>query len=154
SAYADLLSGVAAAGFVVVAPQSGPTRATVTVQDVDDEGVVTGEHTEELTSFDAQRVDVLSAIDAATALSAADGPLHGMVASTKVGVIGHSDGGIVAAEAAFDDSFADNRIGAAVILSGAREGSGDWFPAGSPPLLAVHGDADDVNPFSSSTDLY
>jgi fermentation-respiration switch protein FrsA (DUF1100 family) len=49
----------------------------------------------------------------------------------------------------------DPRITAAVILSGARDDfGGPWFPSGSPALLAIHGDADGVNPFGASQTLY
>ncbi len=41
------------------------------------------------------------------------------------------------------------------VLSGARgDFGGTWFPSGGPALLAVHGDADTVNPFASSQTLY
>ena len=31
---------------------------------------------------------------------------------------------------------------------------GSWFTTASPPLLAIHGDADDVNPYWSSEQLF
>ena len=47
------------------------------------------------------------------------------------------------------------RVGAAVILSGAAVMySGSWFTTASPPLLAIHGDADEVNPYWSSEQLF
>ena len=51
--------------------------------------------------------------------------------------------------------MADPRIGAAVILSGAEARyPGSWFTTASSPLLAIHGDSDEVNPYSSSEQLY
>jgi predicted esterase len=46
--------------------------------------------------------------------------LADLIADTKVGVIGHSDGAVTAAGVAFNDDAADPRIGAAVTLSGAE----------------------------------
>jgi len=99
--------------------------------------------------------DVSFVISAVLDLARADGPLRGAVRDGPVGVIGHSDGGITAAGVAFASRMRDGRVGAAVVLSGARgDFGGAWFPVGSPALLAVHGDADAVNPFSSSQSLY
>ena len=42
-----------------------------------------------------------------------------------------------------------------MILSGAAMMySGSWFTTASPPLLAIHGDADEVNPYWSSEQLF
>jgi hypothetical protein len=73
----------------------------------------------------------------------------------RVGIVGHSDGGVTAGAVAFASQIRDTRIGAAVLLSGARNDfGGAWFPAGSPALLAIHGDADGVNPFGASQTIY
>ena len=79
-----------------------------------------------------------------------------MVNSTApVGVVGHSDGGVTAAAVAYNDAVADSRIGAAVVLSGAEIAyPGGWFTRQSPPLLAIHGDADEVNPYWASEQLF
>lgn len=69
--------------------------------------------------------------------------------------MGHSDGGVTAADVAFDSSVRDSRISAAVILSGAiGDIPGTWFPSGSPALLAVHATDDEINPYESSQDLF
>ena len=78
-----------------------------------------------------------------------------MIAPGPVGVIGHSDGGITAAAVAYNAGVADHRVGAAVILSGAEiMYDGPWFTTASPPLLAIHGDADAVNPYWASEQLF
>ncbi len=79
----------------------------------------------------------------------------GAIAPTKVGVIGHSDGGVTAAAVAYNSSVADPRVGAAVVLSGAEARyDGTWFTTQSPPLLAIHGTDDEVNPIASSQQLF
>ena len=73
-------------------------------------------------------------------------------------MIGHSDGAVTAAGVGFNDDAADPRVGAVVTLSGAEA----FFPgavvrgsaADSPALLAVHGTADEINPFAASQTLF
>jgi fermentation-respiration switch protein FrsA (DUF1100 family) len=142
AAYAVLLDDLAAAGYVVAAPEL-PVTSTAYGDDVGDR------------EPDAQVADVSFVISSVLGLAAGDSPLHGVVRDGPVAVIGHSDGGITAAAAAFASRVRDARVAAAVVLSGARDDfGGTWFPAGGPALLAVHGDADMVNPFASSQTLY
>src|SRR5262249_12125582 len=102
-----------------------------------------------------QRLDLVSSIDAVTAMGRQAGPLQGVVAATKVGVMGHSDGGIVAAALGFSTDAADPRVGADVVIAGDYGYfGGPWFPDGSPPLLAIHGDADTVNSFATSARMF
>jgi hypothetical protein len=142
AAYTSLLDALAASGYVVAAPEfpltstalPGPVGARDAAEQVNDLSFV---------------------IDAVQHLGASDSPLRGVVAGGPVGVVGHSDGGITAAAIGFAAEARDERVGAAVILSGARGGfGGTWFPAGSPALLALHGYADAVNGFSASSAMY
>jgi fermentation-respiration switch protein FrsA (DUF1100 family) len=74
--------------------------------------------------------------------------LSHMIDFRRIAVAGQSDGGDTALAAAFDPSVRDRRIQAAVILSGAEDPFAPAFtmsPAG-PPLLAIQGTADTVNP--------
>jgi predicted dienelactone hydrolase len=142
-AYGPLLDGIAAAGFVVVAPEF-PFTSTAYGGDLGGRDV------------EAQVDDVRHAISAVRDLAHATGsPLEGLVNDGRVGVVGHSDGGVTAGAVAFASQVRDARIGAAVLLSGARNDfGGSWFTAGAPALLAIHGDADGVNPFGASQTLY
>jgi len=82
-------------------------------------------------------------------------PLAALALAPPIAAAGHSDGGVTAAGLAGNACCADPRVGAAVILSGAlAHFPGGWFTSVSPPLLAVHGDADEVNPLSSSVGVY
>lgn len=183
--YSDLLSELSARGYVVVAPQSPPTRFSAPVEveptafgpspasgpvavtvgfrtaegdggEPEPEGP--GEPGPEYTTlynFQTQHDDVVSAIDAAIDLSVGEGELHGLVDSTRIAVAGHSDGGVTAAAVAYNTAVGDARVRAAVILSGSYGYfGGSWFPEFSPPLLAVHGTDDGVNPFSSSEEIF
>lgn len=137
--YSAMDREIAAAGFIVAAPSfphtssvSGPLNRSDVVN---------------------QPADLAFLIDQFTATPPA--LLAGHVALTKVGVVGHSDGGVTAAGIAFNSCCADPRVGAAAVLSGAELFfGGSWFPPGSPPLLAVHGAADEVNPFGASQRLF
>ena len=142
--YAHLLQAWAAAGYVVAAPvfplanpsaPGGPTEADLANEPAD-------------LSF------VISSLDAESA--GAGTPLQGMVDPARTAVAGQSDGGIAAFGAAFNSRLRDPRVGAAMILSGAElsGAGGSSFPAGSPPLLAVQGTADTINPREVSERLY
>jgi fermentation-respiration switch protein FrsA (DUF1100 family) len=62
---------------------------------------------------------------------------------------------VTAAGVAANSCCADPRVGAAVILSGALSRfPGAWFTTAAPPVLVVHGDADEVNPVSSSEGVF
>jgi pimeloyl-ACP methyl ester carboxylesterase len=142
AAYGALLDDLAAVGYVVAAPEL-PVTSTA-------HGAAVGPR-----EPGAQVADVAFVISSVVALAASDGPLRGSVRAGPVVVMGHSDGGITAAATAFASGVRDERVGAAVVLSGARSDVGaPWFPAGSPALLAVHGDTDTVNPFAASQSLY
>ncbi len=144
SIYARLLRAWAAAGYVVAAPYfplsnqyapGGPNESDLINQPGDMSYVIT-------------RVLAGSA--------AAHGILAGLVDPRRIAVAGQSDGGSTALAAAYNVHFRDPRIGAAVILSGARiPGVGGYqFPPPSPPLLAVQGTADRLNAPSSTYNYF
>jgi dienelactone hydrolase len=183
--YEPFLAGLASTGYVVAAPRSYATRAYVGGGDVavpapdepapdgpqasalrfvdDDTPPAADEPTDQpadetgptvVFDFDDQRRDLVAVMDV---LLGADAPseVQGHIAPGKVGVIGHSDGGVSAAAVAFNSVVGDGRVGAAVIASGDYGYfGGSWFPEGSPALLALHGDADGINPVSSSVRLF
>jgi pimeloyl-ACP methyl ester carboxylesterase len=137
--YAAMDREIAAAGFIVAAPSFPHTSS---VSGALDRGDVVN-----------QPADLAFLIDQFTATPPAILADH--VGPTKVGVVGHSDGGVTAAGIAFNSCCADPRVGAAAVLSGAELFfGGSWFPPGSPPLLAVHGASDEVNPFAASQRLF
>jgi alpha-beta hydrolase superfamily lysophospholipase len=138
--YAALESDLAARGFVVAAPDfplSSSALDGAPERDVVD-----------------QATDVSFVISAL--LGDASPTVRSEIADTPVAVVGHSDGAVTTAGVAFNDDYADPRVGAAVVLSGAEAFfPGPWFGnAGAPALLAIHGTDDEVNPFAASTTLY
>jgi fermentation-respiration switch protein FrsA (DUF1100 family) len=141
STYEAMEAQLAASGLVVAAPDFPFTSAN---SEWLDRGDVVN-----------QAADVSALITQLTDPATVPAALRGVIAPGPVGVIGHSDGGITAAAVAYNSSVADHRIGAAVILSGAEiMYDGPWFTTASPPLLAIHGDADEVNPYWASEQLF
>jgi pimeloyl-ACP methyl ester carboxylesterase len=138
--YATMEHQLAASGFVVAAPDFPLTSATTS-------------NTLDRNDITNEPGDLSFLITQLLNPTTAPNLLRGAIEDTKVGVIGHSDGGVAAAAVAFNSCCADPRIGAAAILSGAETAFPDpWFTS-TPPLLAVHGTADEVNPFDSSVQL-
>jgi predicted dienelactone hydrolase len=135
--YASLLHDLAADGFVVAAPEF-PMSSTVFGGAPDEYDV----------PDQARDLSFLIA-----AMTGPDAPvsLAEMIAPGPVGVIGHSDGAVTALLAAYAPRYADSRIGAVVAVSGDFDTfGGEWFTTNDPPLLAIHGEYDEINPFESS----
>jgi dienelactone hydrolase len=135
--YARLLDAWAHAGFVVAAPifplgnanaPGGPNESDLVNQPGDMSFVIT----QMLRRFPA-RID-----------------------PHAIAVTGQSDGGDTALAVADDVHFRDPRVGAAIILSGAKiPGVGGFdFPGPRPPLLATQGTEDTINPPSFTHAFY
>jgi fermentation-respiration switch protein FrsA (DUF1100 family) len=141
AAYASLLDAWASAGYVVAAPafpralQGGPL-------DEDDLANEPG--------------DISFVIGRLLSASAAPGLLAGLVDPSRIGVAGHSDGGVAALGVGFNTCCRDRRV-TAVVLGSADEQtfpSGSYFPPGSPPMLVIQGDRDPINPPADSRQLF
>jgi predicted dienelactone hydrolase len=133
--YAPLLDAWARAGFLVAAPlfpvenahaPGGPDERDLVNQPGDVSFVIT------------------QLLAASTRPSSA---LYRTVDAHRIAVAGQSDGGETALAVAYERSYLDSRIRACVVLSGAwLPGEPLLFARGSPPLLAVQGTADRINP--------
>jgi predicted dienelactone hydrolase len=142
SAYAPLLQGLATGGYVVAAPDFPGTSTT-------NAGAANRADTLE------QPADLSFVITSMLAASSSPGLLHGTIDPSEVGESGHSDGGVTAAATAYNTCCIDARIKAATILTGGAFGfDGQWFPAGTPPVMFVHAVADEINPYSASTSMF
>ena len=135
--YSRMLQSWARAGYVVAAPVFPGERAGA--PGGPDEADVVNEPTD--ISF------VISSLLTVSASGAGAGPLNGLIDPGAVAVAGQSDGGEAALAAAYSRRYADPRIRAAIVLSGAEmSGVGGYrFAPGGPALLAAQGTADTFN---------
>lgn len=133
--YRVLLHDIAAAGYVVAAPEfpisgidgSGPPREDDNVNQPAD----------------------LSAVITATAhwASLAGHWLNGTVDVSRIAAVGHSDGGSTVAAMTLDTGYSDTRVTAAVVLAGAEMPmpGGRYGAKATVPLLVEQGDHDPYN---------
>jgi predicted dienelactone hydrolase len=142
AAYAPLLHDLAAGGYVVAAPDFPGTSTA------HPGGAVRSDSLEE-------PADISFVVTSMIGLSSQPGPLAGLVDPDAIGDAGQSDGGVVAAAAAYNTCCIDPRIKASSILTGGAFGfDGQWFPPGTPPVLFVHATADEINPYGASTSMF
>ena len=143
--YGDLLASWASAGYVVAAP-----AFPLSNQDAPggpDAGDVSN-----------QPGDVAVVITRALELSAgAEGrALAGMIDPERIGVAGHSNGGITTAGIIGQTCCHDDRVDAAIIVAGTSQlfpgGTFDW--SRTPPLLIVHGENDTLIPLDEGKRLF
>jgi len=142
--YVRLLDAWTRAGYVVAAP----------VFPLENANAPGGPNEADLIN---QPADMSFVISSLLALSASrHGDLEHLIDPAKVAVAGHSDGGETALAVAYDFGYKDPRVRAAVILSGAKLPGADGFAftPQSPPLLAVQGTADDINPEHFTLEFY
>ncbi len=142
--YLPLLKSWASAGYVVAAPlfpltssvtPGGPDAGDVVNQPKDVSYVIGG---------------VLSAAAATT------GTLAGLVDPNEVGVAGHSNGGVTTLALIANTCCHDPRIKAAVAMAGTTVGipGGVYDDNHTPPVLLVHGTADQLIPYRSAPIFY
>ncbi|HEX2024594.1 MAG TPA: hypothetical protein VHF00_07790 [Acidimicrobiales bacterium] len=134
-----LLRAIASAGYVVAAPDypltsknapGGPQRGTPDMAE--------------------QPADASFVINEVLRLSGdPGGPLSGSVDAARIGAAGHSMGAGVTMGLAYNECCQDRRVKAAVILAGSVPSvyRGVYFRPPSPPILVVHGEADESLPY-------
>ena len=134
STYEDLLTRLAAAGYVVAAPKFPLSSGG-------------GPHTPDAADVVHQPADVSFVITKVLQASRAKrGPLAGMIDPKAIGVAGHSNGGITALGITAHSCCRDRRVKAVAVLSGtpAPYPGGKYSFTDMPPFLAVHGTADEL----------
>ena len=142
--YLPLLTHLAAAGFVVAAPQF-PLTSSATPGGPDAGDVV------------HQPADVSFVVGSMLKRSAGKtGTLAGMVDSHEVGAAGHSNGAITTLGLVGNTCCRDARIKAAAVLSGDMEAfpNGKYDLSDVPPILIVHGTADMLIPYEQGVDSF
>jgi fermentation-respiration switch protein FrsA (DUF1100 family) len=143
--YRNLVRWWAAAGYVVAAP-TFPLSST------------NAPGGPQVNDYRNQPDDVSFVIDEMLRINGdRSHPLAGLVDETRIGVSGHSLGGLTTFGVAFNSCCVDERIKAAVPMSGLRLpfiGS-EYFPTGvDTPVLIIHGDADELVPVTQSHRAY
>jgi len=140
--YSSLLHDIAMGGYVVAAPDFPGTSTAYPGEAVRDDSL-------------NQPGDISFVITSMQQLAQQAGPLQGAIAPDAVGVNGQSDGGVTATAAGWNTCCADPRIKAGAIYTGATFAfEGEWFPPGSPPIMLVHGTADEINGYAASTSMF
>jgi dienelactone hydrolase len=131
SAYGDLLSAWASAGFVVAAPVFPLTNVDVPPVYLD---VLN------------QPADVSFVLTQVLALHTTAGDvLEGQLDTAEVAAAGHSAGAVTTV-GLLNDCCVDERISAAVVLAGTLTGFGPSFARPGVPTLFEHGTSDDTVP--------
>jgi acetyl esterase/lipase len=127
--YAALLDAWAGAGYVVAAPAFPRATAGGPLDEKD---------------LDHQPGDVSFVIGRMLA----SGLFAHVIDPNRIGVAGHSDGGVAALGAGYDTCCVDRRIGADVVMGGDEYNfpGGAYFQTLGPALLVVQADHDVFNP--------
>ena len=143
-AYESLLRSWAAAGYVVAAPRFPLTNGAAAG------GIDAGD-------FQHQPGDMSFVITSMLEASKKDaGPLSGLVSPHGIGVAGHSLGGITTLGIAAHTCCRDARVKAAVALSAdpIPFPTGKFDYAKAPPILLVHGTADQAIAYDASVEVF
>lgn len=140
--YRRLLRAWAAAGYLVAAP----------VFPLGNANAPGGPDENDIVNQPRDMSFVITRLLAASA--SAGSPLHGLVERSRIAVAGQSDGAETAFAAAYERPWRDSRVRAAVVLSGAELGRHVPLVSHAPPLLAVQGTADHINPAVYTFDLF
>ena len=134
-----MLTRLAAAGFVVAAPAFPLSKRDAP-----------GGHTS--ADYHQQPADMRFVLD--NVLAGRVGPVPA-VDGGRVAVVGHSLGAITVLGLTQNTCCHDDRIKAAVAISGTQaQWDGTWYQPPTTPLLLIHGDHDDVVPFTGSTEVF
>jgi fermentation-respiration switch protein FrsA (DUF1100 family) len=136
--YRALLSGWAAAGFVVAAPAFPHTSR--------------GASQFNLLDVINQPADVSYVLTQVIALDSGGDPLAGHLDTTRVAAAGHSAGGITTV--GLFARYRDSRLVAGIVLAGNDLGVGTAFAGPAASLLFVHGNDDPLVPYSSGRSTY
>lgn len=141
--YRRLLRAWAAAGYLVAAP----------VFPLGNANAPGGPDENDIVNQPRDMSFVITRLLAASASPAS--PLHGLIERSRIAAAGQSDGAETAFAAAYERPWRDRRVRAAVILSGAELGRHVRLVSHTPPpLLAIQGTADRINPPIYSLDLF
>jgi fermentation-respiration switch protein FrsA (DUF1100 family) len=134
STYSRFLDSLASQGYVVAAP-SFPLEDPARGYPLDE------------SDLPNEAADVTAVISELT-----EGPLRARLVPGEVGVVGHSDGADVALMLGYEASLADPRL--RFVVAASPDPLGFTPDSGGPPLLLLHGSADQIVPPSSSDEVF
>lgn len=142
SDYEDILDRLASAGYVVAAPtfpDTDPAQGSLDETDIVN-----------------HPGDVSTVVSGLKGQAQAGGPLAGLADPSRLGLVGHSDGGDVVLAAAANTCCHLTGVSAVVVWSGAllSDFGGDYFSGPTPPLLVVQGAQDTINPPACAAQIY
>jgi fermentation-respiration switch protein FrsA (DUF1100 family) len=139
--YAPLLDAWTKAAYVVAAPIFPRENA----------GAPGGPDERDLPNQPGDMSLVISSLESPASPAAAK--VARLIDLHHIAVTGQSDGGDTALAVAYDRRVRDSRISVAMILSGAEDPFASAFamPAHGPPLLAIQGTDDTINPPSMTS---
>jgi fermentation-respiration switch protein FrsA (DUF1100 family) len=142
--YSNILQAWAAAGYVVAGPNfplssgatpGGPVADDYINQPADESFVL-----DQVLQLDRDQSSLL----------------HDLIDAEQIGASGQSLGGMTTFGIAFNTCCRDRRIRAAVPMAGqlVPYPAGEYEPEIGPPVLIIHGDADDTVPYQNALDAY
>jgi dienelactone hydrolase len=146
--YQAVINEWVSAGYVVAAPDYPLSNANGPAEPVFTNGVA---------DLGNQPADASFVLDEVLALAKQPGPLRKLIARKHLGAAGHSLGAMTTFGLVYADCCTDARIDAAIPMSGVAAGIDDrenYFTGSDTPLLALHGDADNVLPVQGSLDAF
>lgn len=141
--YTDLLDAWTRAGYIVAAP----------IFPLENANAPGGPNERDLVNQPADMSLVISSLQ--RPVTPEIQRISSLIDFSRIAVSGQSDGGDTALAAAYGPA-SDTRIGAAMILSGAEDPFAPSFqmPRSGPPLLAIQGTADTINPPGDTYSFY
>jgi dienelactone hydrolase len=145
--FVDLFTAWTDAGYAVIAPRFPKTAGDAPPISVE----------MALEDLKNQPADVKAALDDVLAdVQDPDSSLYQRIDQTRLAIAGLSLGGSTALLSAYYSCCRDPRYSAVLAFSPAAirlEDGGDFDFAAGPPLLLIHGDADEIVPYSTSVSL-
>jgi dienelactone hydrolase len=140
---APLLARWAAAGYVVAAPAFPLTNGNTP-------GGTNGADTYN------QPGDMSFVISSLLDESESEGPLNGMIDPKRIGVAGHSNGGVTTLGLIANTCCPDDRVKAAIVLAGTPGPfpDGEYDYPSAPPTLIVHGTDDPLMDYPTMIKVY
>ena len=142
--YVNVLAAWASAGFVVAAPLFPLSNGNVPG----------GPDAGDVVNQPKDMAYVINAVLVDSRLP--DGTLSGLVNPDEIGAAGHSNGAVTTLGLVANTCCYDAAVKAAVVMAGTTEGfpSGHYELTKAPPLLLVHGTADQLIPYRSAPLIY